>query len=157
MKYLAIATLVVCSILLALQSEAAQLVKLEELSTTYIRMFPGGVDPLVTQNGLGNRSIGGRLDLHVKTSLLSVIYWDSLIHSATDRYLDTGRMGQFRSVGLRMRTGIRISPQFELGLHHHSQHVLDHKYSHGPFPREDGLEIRIQLYRAKDTPGAILP
>jgi len=127
-------------------------IELQSVTLNYINYFKDGVDPLLSQNGLPNKSPGQHLSLGINTNLFSYIYWDSLVHSGTDRNLNedgSTTPGQFRVVGLIMRLGISLTDQIQIGLFHHSQHLLDTTYAHGPWPRVDGLELRINLYQSR--------
>jgi hypothetical protein len=87
------------------------------------------------------------VNLNLKTNLLIVGYWDSTVESWTTD-------SQYRAVGLETRIGVRLTDYVDLGLYHHSQHVLDRaeQLPMGHFPVEDAVEIKIYLYKAKDRP-----
>lgn len=145
-----------CFVLFLVSSLAhCETLEIEDLTIKYINYFPGGVDPLLTQNGLPNRTVGQDLQLSLSTSIYDHVYWDSIVHSGTDRiFADNGDTvpGQFRTVGLIMRLGLNLTDSTQLGLFHHSQHLLDTTYAHGPFPRLDGIELKINLYRSRYRP-----
>jgi hypothetical protein len=121
------------------------LLELKELYVNYFRFYEGGQYPLITNNGLPNKEMDRQLDLHIKTDILHYFYWDSRIHSMTDRDMDTNK-GQFRLVGLETRFGIRLSSTIEFGYYHFSQHTLDHQTPYH-YPVQDALELKIYLYR----------
>jgi hypothetical protein len=132
---------------------------LQSLDIGYTKMFPGGVDPQITQNpSLPRRTLGERLEARFDTSVLTFGYWDNRIHSATDAHLQSDGSavsGQFRHIGLQMRLGINVTDRVQVGYWHHSQHVLDAEYAPGPFPREDGLELRVRLFSNPNKPAAV--
>ncbi len=131
----------------------ADTIELQEVSVVWQRYFPGGVDPLVTENSnLPNRTLGNNLQLNVNTNILKYLYWNSRIHASTDQVLNIDGStsgGQFRTVGLEFGLGVNLTKNIQFGYHHHSQHILDSSYGNGPFPREDSLELKIWLYKAK--------
>lgn len=133
----------------------ADVIELQEVNIDTIRFFDGGVDPLVTQNGLPNRNVDYHFELALDTNILEYIYWDNKIHSDTDRIItwngDTVG-GQFRTIGLEFHLGLNISDNLKFGYYHHSVHLLDTHSAQGDFPREDGLEMKFILYKSK-TPG----
>lgn len=137
--------------LLLLLSSSVNAFELRQVDISLERFFSGGVDPLVTQNGLPNRTMGERLALNVNTTFFKYFYWDNYVHGTTDRYLDSGSAGQFRSVGLQMRLGINLFDNVQIGYKHHSQHTLDTTYINGPWPREDSIELKFILLSNKTS------
>ena len=129
-------------------AEEFHFVDLDEVSVKYISFFPGGRDPLITNNGLLDRELGKLLNLNIKTTIFKYGYWNSLVHSYTDAYSTTHFDGQFRSVGLNMELGIRITPFLDVFAWHYSQHLLDtSSINVGGFPVQDGIGINLYLYR----------
>lgn len=116
-----------------------------------------GRDPLVTSNGLQYRALGQEYDLGVEIDLLKYLYFNSIIHSATDRSVDpnTGAIGhgQFRVVGLEYGIGVdlrRLEANIPVtfGYYHYSQHELDNTLSYG-YPVKDAIEFKVYLYQRK--------
>ncbi len=94
---------------------------------------------------LGDEHPKEGINVLMKFDVLKYGYLDSQIESLTTN-------AQYRSIGLQLRLGMRVSDFVELGVFHHSQHVLD-KASEGyaKFPVEDAVELRIYLYRSKES------
>lgn len=81
------------------------------------------------------------MNVIIKFDALKYLYWNSTIESLTTS-------AQYRSIGLQARAGIRIAPFLEVGLYHHSQHLMDRQHAYMPkFPVEDAIEINLYLYR----------
>ncbi len=116
--------------------------KLDEVSLTYRDYFDHGSDPLITQNGIPNRTLGKELSFSLNVNIGDIFYWENRVHGATDEEIGTGK-GQFRVVGLEERFGLKISNNLEFGLYHHSQHLLDSEYQYGHWPVSDALELKI--------------
>lgn len=125
------------------------LIDLHEVSVDYKSFLPGGHDPLITDNGLPNRTLGIGLDLNVNMDIGHYFYWDNTIHSVTDQVGSDGT-GQFREVGLEFGTGLdvrKITPYLPVtvGYYHYSQHCLDCTYPwHSPV--KDAIEVKLYLY-----------
>lgn len=81
------------------------------------------------------------LNVNINTNFLNYAYWDSTIESmTTDK--------QYRSIGLETRVGVRIHSYVDLGLYHHSEHLIDRPHdfmSH--FPVVDAIELKLYLFR----------
>jgi hypothetical protein len=137
----------------------ADFLELREANVECYHLWDGGVDPLITQNrNVPNRTLGERVALNLSTRLNSFVYWDSRVHSSTDRILlanGGSQTGQFRLVGLELSLGLQVTDGLRIGYYHHSQHVLDAMSSFGPFPREDGLEIKFLLYKNTNSPDSL--
>lgn len=135
-----------------------KLMELKEASATYKDFFPGGSDPLITQNGLPNRTLGQEVALNLNVDLLQVLYFNNRVHGGTDEIksadgLTTGR-GQFRTVGWEFELGVRISDYINISYYHHSQHILD--YDPGRrFPVQDALQLKIFFFRDQRPSGSI--
>lgn len=153
-------TFVIVIILLAfdtiISSADDYVFKVDKVYLDYKHYWNGGVDPLTTQNGLPNRGLGKGLDLGFETSVLQFLFWNNKIHSTTDRYLDSNKEGQFRTVGWEFRFGVRLHDNLDISYYHHSEHVLDHTRNE-PFPRGDALELRFYLYNSKPRMDTIIP
>jgi len=122
--------------------------ELNELSLDLKSYMDGGHYPLITDNGLyGGRLLDKELNMTVKTDILHYLYWDSTIHSMTDRTKDK-QHGQFRTVGLEFGFGVRLSSSVEVGYYHFSEHMLDASFP-WHFPVRDAIQVKFFLYRAK--------
>lgn len=121
---------------------------LRELSVDAKSYYPGGHYPLITDNKIpGGRSLDKELNLSIKTDMLKYFYWDSTVHSMTDKTLD-GYHGQFRLIGLEFGVGLRISSSVEFGYYHYSEHLMDASLP-WHFPVRDALQLKVFLYRTK--------
>lgn len=81
------------------------------------------------------------INVIVNIDLLKFAYWNSTIESLTTP-------SQYKSIGLDTRLGLRVSNFLELGIWHHSQHVLDGTQSYmSKFPSEDAVQVKLFLYR----------
>lgn len=73
-------------------------------------------------------------------------FWGLVYVNATVDSLTTSQ--QFREVGLETRLGFHLGDHVNLGIYHHSQHVLDEEQPVFPrFPEEDAFELKVYLYR----------
>lgn len=100
-------------------------------------------DPLISNNGLGN-NLDKELNLDVDIDLFDVFFWNNTIHSQTDTR-GTGPAGQFRLIGWKFETGLRIHENFEVFFGHESRHTLDYR-SPWAFPLEDYFGFRLKLF-----------
>lgn len=123
------------------------LIELEEVKITYMSFFPGGRDPLISYNGLPDRSPGKQLDLRIDTTVANYFYWTNTVHSLTDQYASTGHEGQFRVVGLNMILGLRVASFLDIYYYHFSKHLLDAVYAPGGFPVVDSIGFNLYLFR----------
>jgi hypothetical protein len=143
-KYLVIFTLLISPIA---QAKEFHIIELDEVRVDYVSFFPGGRDPFITHNGLDNRELGKMLDININTTLFKYGYFRSLIHSYVDAYKDSHTDGQFRSVGLNMELGIRLTPFLDVYAWHYSQHTLDYTSENvGGFPVQDGIGIHLYIF-----------
>lgn len=127
----------------------AEVLELRSLRVDAIRFFDGGHDPLVTQNGQKGRALGEQLDLHVDVDVLRYFYWNSTVHSVTDRRIrDSDAAGQFRTVNLQMQFGVRLFPLLSVYYWHSSTHLLDSVYTGGHWPVQDGIGACLTIYSA---------
>lgn len=84
------------------------------------------------------------IDVLINLDVLHFGYMDSQIQSLTTS-------GQYRSIGLDTRLGIRVTEHLQFGYWHRSQHLMDRHHSFMPkFPSEDSIEIRLYLFRSKE-------
>jgi hypothetical protein len=147
-KLTLIAILVILSVMLSMIHEADSddfhILELKEVYVDYLSFFKGGRDPLITQNGLRDKHLDKELNLNLNMNLFKYGYFNSMIHSMTDK--DSADHGQFRLVGLKFETGIRLTNWIEVGYHHFSQHLLDYN-SPNAFPVQDAVQIRLFLLR----------
>lgn len=131
------------------RSAAADGLELQSVRVDYIRFFDGAHDPLITQNGQKGRALGAQLDLHVDVDVLRYFFWNSTVHSLTDRRMHNGEeAGQFREVNLQMQFGLRLLSVLDVYYWHSSTHLLDATYTGGHFPVQDGLGLTLKLYQA---------
>lgn len=140
----------------ALARGAENPIKLSELSMDYISFFPGGYDPMITQNGLKDRALGKQLDLNLNFDIFKYLYWDNKIHSMTDkRLIGSDTADQFRLIGWNFRFGARPLSYLEIGYWHFSQHLLDTTYEHGHWPVQDGIQIKLYILKPKTREGLL--
>lgn len=139
-------------------AEDHHVIELQKLELNAVKYFPGGVDPLLTQNpNLPSRTLGYKFEIHIDTTLLSYLYWNSRVFSSTDQVINPDEStsgGQFRDVGLEFHLGVNITENLRFGYRHLSQHVLDANYGNA-FPREDGLEINLILFNNPNKPNSL--
>lgn len=134
-------------------AEAGQVFDIKEVSVTYRSFFPGGTDPMITDNPYQpNKALDKELDLAVNMEVFQYFYWNNTIHSMTDKGLD-GSPGQFRMVGLETGLGIDFRSIWALipasmGYYHYSRHELD---TSAPvhFPVLDAIELKLYLYQGR--------
>lgn len=144
------------TMLLSSDSRSSEWLELQKVDLTYRSFFPGGTDPLITENpSLPGRTLGKELDLEVNSNVFDYFYWNSTVHSMTDEVFSSDGLssnpGQFRMVGLEIGIGVdlrKVSSELpvSIGYYHYSRHVLDATYGSGPFPREDALEVKVHIY-----------
>lgn len=145
-------TLFAVLLYLGAPSEANGLLELQQVDITYRSFFPGGVDPLITENPyLPGRNMGKELNLAVNMDLLEYLYWNNTVHSMTDEGNDGS--SQFRMVGWEFGLGVDfrrfgLGLPFSVGYYHFSRHTLDIA-TPNHFPVCDSLELRIYLYERK--------
>ncbi len=138
----------VCMFLVAFcHASEFKLIDLDEVKISYTSFFPGGRDPLISYNGLPDRSPDKQLDLHIDSTIANYLYWNSTVHSLTDQYASTGKSDQFRVIGLHMTVGLRLTNFLDVYYDHFSQHMLDTNYVYGGFPVTDGIGFNLYLYR----------
>ncbi len=128
------------------QVHAAEGWGLDQAYINYKQYTPGGTSYLITDNGLPDRAMDKEVALHLDTTFWSYLYFNNIIHAATDKGLDGS--GQFRVVGWNFQLGARVASWLDVQYEHHSQHILDWQ---GPmhFPVEDSIGVNIYLYRTK--------
>lgn len=106
---------------------------LDDLSATYEHY----VGP--NFNAYFDGTMKDALSLNVDSTVCRYFFWNSLIHSTTDSY-------QFRTVGLEMTVGVRLSPAIDVFARHHSQHTLDSGDDWGRhYPMENGVGITVHF------------
>lgn len=153
---LILATLTILPLVCQVDAREFKLLELNEASMSYIDFFPGGSDPLITQNGTPNRTLGKEVKLNLNVNLLKYMYLNNHVHGGTDEIIGSGGKGQFRTVGWEFQLGLHLSKYIDLFAHHHSQHLLDTTYQHGRFPVQDAVGIKIYFYRADKPDNALL-
>jgi hypothetical protein len=82
------------------------------------------------------------LDVDLRVSVIRYFGWDSIVHSVTTD-------GQFRGIGLHMRTYLNLTQEISFGHDHHSQHVLDREHPAMRFPAEDSVFVRLCIHCPK--------
>jgi hypothetical protein len=128
---------------------ADEIITLDKLNIEYLRYSPEGVDPFLTYDGLPNKALGYGLNLKMETTILSYLYWNSTVLSETDEDLATG-WGQYRTIGLEMQVGIRLTQWLDVGYYHLSRHLMDTPQPNGQaFQRMDALQFTLKLYDNK--------
>ena len=127
-------------------------IDVDELKINYKDYFPGGADPLITQNGIPNRQLGKQVNLNLNLDLMNVLYWNNTVHGTTDEIIGSNK-GQFRRVGWQFQFGINIEEHISVEYYHHSQHLLDYEWPYGRWPVEDAISVNLYIIRKhkKDT------
>ena len=133
----------------------AEFIELDKLSVEYRDYFDGGSDPLITNNGIPNRTLGKGLDFNLDTNIFSVLYWNNKVHSMTDEIVNSGGKGQFRAIGWKFDLGVRATPYLNIYYRHHSQHLLDASLPYH-FPVNDSVGIELIIF-SKNKKESILP
>ena len=125
-------------------SGRAEALKLEELSLQYRRLLPGNRVLLIApEAGKEHLSLG------LKTDAFKVLFADFNVAAYTSQ-------SQYRSIGLQMDLGLRLTPSLEVGYYHQSQHVLDRLNALiDGFPVEDAIAVKLFLYRAGQSRPAL--
>jgi len=78
--------------------------------------------------------------LNVKTTMLSYVYWNTLVHGTSDS-------AQYRQIGLNMKFGVRVFKSLDIEYDHHSQHLLDTTHPSSRFPVQDSIGFNLYFYR----------
>jgi hypothetical protein len=130
-----------------------KIVEVQEVTIQYRHYFPGGYNYMINANGLEGKSLGQGVNLIINTDFLKYLYWNNLVHSTTDRNVNS--LGQFRHLGWQFAIGTRIASMLSVEYYHHSQHLLDHKHILGRFPVEDAININLQLLNTTPKPGLL--
>lgn len=126
-------------------SKADEIIELDSISIEYQMFKHKGIDPMITYDGL-NRKIDTGLNLNLNTTVLSYFYWNSSIISMKD-YDPVYDYGQFRTIGLQMRLGIRLTDWIDIGYYHLSRHLMDTPQPTGQsFQQMDAIEFKLKLY-----------
>lgn len=112
--------------------------RLTEVSVKYQQLLPGAVDPMITYGPVSQR-LDKELNLVVNSEVLKYGYWDNTVHSETDQ-------SQFRKIGWELQLGVHATRFLDVFYEHYSQHLLDYS-SKEAFPRQDGVGIKLYLYR----------
>lgn len=122
----------------------ADALKLQELSLQYNRLLPGNRILLIAPE-----SGKEKLSLGLKTDVFKVLFADFNVAAYTSQ-------SQYRSIGLQMDLGVRLTPWLQVGYYHQSQHVLDRPNAliQG-FPVEDAVAVKLFLYRAGQSRPAL--
>lgn len=85
------------------------------------------------------------INLGIETNLFDGWgYSNLLVESLVDQT-------QYRGVGAQYSIGVRLSPYLEIGLYHHSQHVLDRGNETLPrFSTEDAVQVKLHIYKERE-------
>lgn len=135
-------------------AEGFELIDMRDVTLTYHNFFPGGVDPLLTQNNLQlGHSMDKEINIGINMDIAKYLYWDNTVHSMTDLG-PSGTRGQFRMIGWEFGFGVDVRRIYSklpvsFGYYHYSRHLLDTDSSLGHFPVEDAFEIKLYLYQRK--------
>jgi hypothetical protein len=82
------------------------------------------------------------MDLH----FLGPITWENYIHAMTDP-------GQYRLVGLKTELKVYVFRNLSVGIHHHSQHILEGRHPFLPkFPVQDAIQVNWVVYQSRSRP-----
>lgn len=139
------ALIIVAILLFTLASMAAEWspIELQELSVQYINLEK--INDKARNFLTWPESPTEKINVLIDTNILTHGYWNSKILSQTTD-------AQFRSIGLETHIGVRLTNFLDMGYYHYSDHAIDRNVGGMPkFPVEDGIELRIYLYRAKDA------
>lgn len=134
------------------EANAFEILQVDEVTVVYRKFVDGSSEPLITQNPTQpGRAMNEEVDLTVNSSILKYLYWNSTIHSMTDKSAVDGS-GQFRMVGLEWGLGIDLQRVWRaipvsIGRYHYSQHILDGEWGLGHTPLENAWELRLKLYK----------
>lgn len=111
-------------------------IQLKEAYVTYDRFLHPGRSALIYPEGMKE---GLALDLNNRVLVFG--YLEARVHALTTS-------SQYRSVGLVLRMGVEPVKWLQVGVRHHSQHLLERQHAFmNRFPVEDSLEVRLYLYR----------
>lgn len=138
--------LIACGVLLfmGLTAHADDIVMLDKVDIEYFSYSSGSTDPLISYDGV-SKGLGNSLNLKLDTTILSYLYLNSRVLGESDN-------SQYRSIGLEMALGARLTSWLDLGYYHFSRHLLDTPIAYGQaFERMDALAITIKLYDAHKT------
>ena len=146
--------IILVAFLMSSAAFAEDLYELDRVEITYKSFKTGGHDPIIQDSGLQNRQADKELGLNLNMSFLSVIYFNNYIHGTSDTPIVGDGSGQFRVVGWQYEAGLRVTKFLDLGIGHHSQHLLDYA---GPnhFPVENWVGIRVKLFESPREKGRI--
>lgn len=150
----ALALLIGCAIgLIPTEADAGSPLELRKVALDFEQFLPGGRDPLITDNGLPDRTLGQGLDLMVNIDVLKYGYWENTIHSETDAVMNpdgSTSTGQFRMVGWEYALGVDFRRIFSwlpvrIGARHYSRHCLDCTYPF-PYPVQNSIGGQLIIY-----------
>ena len=140
--YIATGITVLFALLLMTSTDANawQLIELNELQLNYKRFMPNGRNMLIYPDPPKEA-----LNLGINLDVAHYFYWDSVVESLTND-------GQYKSVGLASKIGVRLTPAFSVQYEHHSQHVLDGTHSYmWKYPVEDSVGIVYRFYFSTES------
>lgn len=128
------------------KAKADDIISLDAVDVTYQRFNEDGIEPMITYDGL-NRKLGSSLGLQLDTTVFSYFYANFNVASMRDYYPE-GDYGQYRTIGLQARLGMRLTEWLDIGYYHYSRHLMDTPEPDGQsYQQTDALEITIHLYK----------
>ena len=124
---------------------AFELLKLQEVGLTYRQFVAHARHPLLYPEA-PKEALGVNLNIDI----VDWLYWNPSVYAMTTE-------SQYRSVGLAFNLGVHLTRWLDISYYHQSQHLLERQHSYmNKFPVEDGVEVKIYLFRAKESSGYIL-
>lgn len=138
-------SVVLAFLLLTKATRADDFIEVDKLSVNYRLFRREGIEPMITYDGL-NRQLDKGLNLNLDTTIMGYVYWNSSVLTMTD-YDPVAKYGQFRTIGLQMQLGLRITEWLDVGYFHLSRHLMDTPQVNGQsFQQTDALELTLKLY-----------
>ena len=141
-------------LLISYPAKANDLFELDKVQIDYKSFANGGHDPMIQDSGLVNRQADKYIDLGLDMSFLYVFYFNNVVHGTSDTPITGTANGQFRTVGWQYELGVRVTDYLNVGMGHHSQHMLDYEgVNH--FPVENWVGFSVKLFESKREKGKI--
>lgn len=132
-------------------TNADETIKLEEIKISYKGYFDGTYEPLINQNGMGNRNLAKELSLYVDNTLFKYGYFNNQVLSYTDKDAIMGDGERFRLVGWSFELGVHLWSSQTNGVdiyyNHFSKHYLDYQSPYR-YPVSNSIGINIYLYKS---------
>lgn len=115
-----------------------KLLDVEKLDIEYLKLDPENRDPKAPQY---TGSWGYRSSILWDVSIYHFLFWENRVHTAS-----AGEGQSVKEVGWEYRAGIRIIPELDVLIYHHSQHLLDETTQIAQkFPVDNGYGFRIHF------------